>query len=223
MSAIKYIIFDFDDTLSDFQKAKEGSKAKITPYLLQIRIDVKDYWAHYDELFEPLFSRYVSGELTVPQYRLMRFEHHGVTHAQAAEFNEIYLRCVNEAILFDDALPVLTELKSRGYRLYVLTNGPAVQRTKINGCALAPLFDELFISSELGVGKPDVKVYDTVIEKTGAASKDELLMVGDSFENDCVAAENAGIRAVQVNRRNKVITNYKTQIASLYDLLKMLP
>ena len=223
MSSFPYIIFDFDDTLSDFQRAKEHSKQLITPYLLQSGIDVKKYWAHYEKIFEPLFSRYIHHELTVDEYRLMRFEHSGVTHMEAAKYNEIYLSAVNQAILFDDVVPVLTELKSRGYRLYVLTNGPAVQRTKIGGCEIAPLLEDIFISSELGVGKPDTLVYDTVFQRIGANSKSQLLMVGDSYENDCVAAEQAGITAIQVNRRNKAITHYKTQIASLYPLLELLP
>ncbi len=218
---IKYIIFDFDDTLSDFQRAKEVAKTKITPYLTQKGIDIAAYWAHYEAIFEPLFARYVRHELTVTEYRLMRFEHNGVNHTEAAQFNEIYLNCVNTAILFEDVIPVLTELKSNGYHLYVLTNGPAMQRTKIEACAAGKLFEQLFISSELGVGKPETRIYEIVLSSLNT-SGDEVLMVGDSFENDSVAAERAGITAVQIKRHNKPITAYKNQIDSLYEIYKYL-
>lgn len=218
---IKYIIFDFDDTLSDFQQTKEDAKVAITPYIREKGIDVAAYWEHYEAIFEPLFAQYVNHELTVEEYRLMRFEHSGVSHEEASRFNEIYLRCVNTAILFDDVMPVLTKLKESGYRLLVLTNGPAIQRRKIEACAAGKLFEQLFISSELGVGKPDIAVYERVIASL-QADKDSVLMVGDAYENDCVAAERAGIRAVQVNRRNKPIINYHNQIDSLYDIFKYL-
>lgn len=218
---IKYIIFDFDDTLSDFQCAKERSKIKITPFLQEKGIDPSIYWAYYEAIFEPLFSRYVNHELTVTEYRLMRFEHHGISRQDAANFNEIYLNTVNKAILFDDVEPVLTSLKQRGYCLFILTNGPAVQRTKIESCAVGKLFDKLFISSELGVGKPNIAVYQKIINELHAAPE-EIIMVGDSCENDCVAAEKAGIKAIQVNRHNKQIDNYKNQIETLTDIFKYL-
>jgi len=218
---IKHIIFDFDDTLSDFQRAKELSKQKITPYLEEKGINTAAYWAYYEAIFEPLFSRYVNHELTVNEYRLMRFEHNGINRAEAAEFNKIYLNTVNKAFLFEDVEPVLKILKQRGYRLYVLTNGPSVQRTKIEACAVGNLFEALFISSELGVGKPSSDVYRLVLSKLNAAPE-EVMMVGDSYENDCVAAEGNGILAVQINRHNKLITDYHNQIETLHDIFTYL-
>lgn len=218
---IKYIIFDFDDTLSDFQRAKERAKRQITPLLKEKGIHITAYWAYYEEIFEPLFARYVNHELTVTEYRLMRFEHNGVTRREAEQYNEIYLNCVNNAILFEDVMPVLTILKERRFHLSVLTNGPAIQRTKIETCPAGALFEQLFISSELGVGKPEIAVYEKVLSLLNAA-KDEALMVGDSYENDCVAAERAGITAVQVNRHNKTITDYHNQIDSLDEIFKYL-
>ena len=212
---IKYIIFDFDDTLSDFQGIKAQAKEKITPYLEAQGIDTADYWEHYEAIFEPLFARYVNRELTVTEYRLMRFTHHGITTTEAARYNEIYLDTVSCAKLFDDVVPVLTSLQKRGYPLYVLTNGPAVQRQKIEACAVGSLFEKLFISSELGVGKPDRAVYDYVIAELNALPE-EILRLGDSCENDCVAAERAGLMAVQINRRNKSIRHFHRQIDSLY-------
>lgn len=102
---IKAILFDFDDTLSDFPLAKERAKEKITPYLRADGIAVKGYWDHYESLFETLFARYIDHELTVEEYRLGRFLHHGVSEEKARLYNEIYLNTVSKAILFDDVLP----------------------------------------------------------------------------------------------------------------------
>ena len=217
----KYIIFDFDDTLSDFERCKERSKALITPYLKKSGIDTGEYWSCYERLFEELFSRYINHELEVHEYRIMRFLHHGVTKEQAEKYNEIYLNTVNKALLFDDVIPVLFELKRNGFKIAVLTNGPLSQRKKIEGCEAGELFDEIFISAELGVGKPDLKVYESVCDKL-KINKNEAIMIGDSYENDCVAAERAGIKSIQIKRDNKTITDYKNQIKSLYEIFDYL-
>ena len=180
---IKFIIFDFDDTLSDFQLAKEKAKEKITPYIEDNGIDTADYWAEYEDLFEKLFARYINHELEVHEYRIMRFLHHGITEEQAEHYNSIYLKTVNKAILYDDVIPVITELKSRGYKIFILSNGPESQRKKISECEAGRLFDRIFISAELGVGKPDTAAYDKVLNSVNAKCN-ECLMVGDSYEND---------------------------------------
>jgi putative hydrolase of the HAD superfamily len=218
---IKYIIFDFDDTLSDFQHCKENAKSKITPYLIAQGIDTESYWKTFEERFEKLFSRYINHELTVREYRIARYTHHGIDEEQAEIYNEIYLKTVNKALLFDDVMPILSDLKEKGYKLYVLTNGPLSQRDKIEACEAGKLFDKIFISAELGVGKPDTKVYDKVIASIGCKGS-EALMLGDSFENDCVSAEKAGLAALQINRNNKQITDYKHQISSLSEIYSYL-
>lgn len=220
---IKYIIFDFDDTLSDFQLAKEIAKNEITPFLEEQGVTTVDYWKTYEDLFEETFARYVNHELTVDEYRIMRFEHHGISKENAAKFNEIYLQKVHDAILFDDVKPTLQRLRSRGYKLYIFSNGPPVsQRKKIVNSGVAEYMDDIFISSEIGAGKPHEEAYAIVISKINAATN-EIMMIGDSFENDCLAAERAGITPVQVNRHNKTITNYKNQINSLTEIDSYLP
>ena len=218
---IKHIIFDFDDTLSDFQLAKEQTKQKITPFLEENGINSDKYWEKYEELFEKLFSRYINHELEVHEYRIMRFFHSGATEEQAEKYNRIYLDTVHKAILYDDVIPVLKELRNRGYKLYVLSNGPISQRKKITSCEAGKYFDGIFISAELDCGKPSKEVYNKVLELINATG-DECLMVGDSYENDCVAAERAGLTAIQINRCNKEIKNYINQVTSLYQILSFL-
>ena len=218
---IKYIIFDFDDTLSNFQKCKDNSKVIITPYLRENGVNIDEYWEEYEAQFEVLFSRYVNHELGVHEYRIMRFLHHGITKEQAELFNEIYLETVHKPLLFDDVIPVLKELKSRGYKLYILSNGPESQRNKIISCEASNYFDSIFISAELDCGKPSKEVYEKVLSSINA-KPEECIMIGDSYENDCAAAERAGIYAVQVNRNNKKIKNYKNQIDSLYQIFEYL-
>ena len=217
LSNYKGVILDFDGTLSDFQRSKENAKAIITPYLKEKGVLVDEYWSHYEEIFEPLFSRYVNNELTVTEYRLMRFIHHGITKEDAIIYNEIYLNEVHKPILFDDVIPFLKKIKSRGQKVYILSNGPESQRPKIEGTKIINYIDEIFISSEMGIGKPDIKAYENVINKT-KLHPHELVMIGDNYENDCVAAEKAGIKAVQIIRGENEV-KHNESINSLSELL----
>ena len=213
----KYIIFDFDGTLSDFQQSKENAKGLISPFLKEMGINTDDYWKHYEEIFEPLFSRYINHELSVREYRLFRFIHHGVTEGQAEILNGIYLNEVHKPILFNDVIPFLSKIKNRGTGIVILTNGPESQRPKIESCPVNNYTERIFISSEIGWGKPDIKAYSYVINELNVLPT-EILMIGDNYENDCAAAERAGITAVQIIRNNEK-PMHKNYIYSLNDLL----
>jgi putative hydrolase of the HAD superfamily len=95
----------------------------------------------------------------------------------------------------DEALAALGER----YRLAIVTNGiPDVQRTKLDCTGLAARFEAVIISGELGVGKPDPRIYDETLRQLGL-SADACVMVGDNFRRDVAGAQDAGIRAVWIS------------------------
>ena len=102
-------------------------------------------------------------------------------------------------VVFPDTEPVLQDLK-RTFRLALITNGaPGVQWAKINGSGLRHYFDEIIISGELGIGKPDPRIFTHSLEALGVTS-DDAMMVGDTLERDIRGALQAGIRAIWINR-----------------------
>ena len=62
--------------------------------------------------------------------------------------------------------------------------------------------DLLMASEEAGVSKPDPAIFALALGRLGC-SADEAVMVGDSWENDIVGAQRAGIRAVWFNPRGE--------------------
>lgn len=83
-----------------------------------------------------------------------------------------------------------------GGRWAFSTNGPPdIQRLKLSRSGLAECFDQVVISGETGIGKPDPRVFLLAAERLGTAAADTI-MVGDSWERDVVGAARAGMRAV---------------------------
>jgi putative hydrolase of the HAD superfamily len=105
--------------------------------------------------------------------------------------------------LFDDALEVLTLLKSR-FPLGLITNGPAdIQRMEIETLGIAHLFEHILIEGELGEGKPKPSVFRQA-ETLMNASPSEILMIGNSYGHDVRAAMEAGWKAIWVRRPSDI-------------------
>ncbi|MBU2666570.1 HAD family hydrolase [Actinoplanes bogorensis] len=84
---------------------------------------------------------------------------------------------------FDDAVPVLRELKSRGIRIVVLSNIGIDIRPHLDRTGLGALLDGVVLSFEVGLVKPDPAVYAHTLELLGVAGH-RTLMVGDSPRDD---------------------------------------
>jgi phosphoserine phosphatase len=110
---------------------------------------------------------------------------------------------------YPDVEPSLDQLARQ--RLGILTNGASdLQRTKIEISGLAPRFDAVLISAELGIGKPDPRIFETALERMEVEPRD-CVMVGDSLQRDVEAASSVGIAAVLLTRSNSgaVVCGYE--------------
>ncbi len=98
--------------------------------------------------------------------------------------------------LFDGALETLVELRARGVKLALVTNGAAeFQRAKIKRFGLAPYFDHIQIEGEHGFGKPEEAAYRHALQALNVAAEDTW-MVGDNLEWEVAAPQRLGIYAI---------------------------
>lgn len=96
---------------------------------------------------------------------------------------------------FPGATAVLEDLRGRGVRLGILTNGSEEQqRDKLNVTGLRPLIDVVCTSEVLGVAKPDPRAFEMLAERLGCATS-EMAFVGDNSEMDVAGARAAGVAA----------------------------
>lgn len=103
---------------------------------------------------------------------------------------------------FPEAEPLLDALRDRALLLGCVTNGASeVQREKLEACGLVGAFDEVLVSGEEGIGKPDPAILLRACERLGVRPE-EAVYVGNSPVRDVAAARAAGMRSVLVERRD---------------------
>lgn len=125
----------------------------------------------------------------------------GVRDASLAEeLSALFPReTLRRCVPFAEVEAELHDLKQR-YTLGLLTNGaPDLQRSKIEGAQLPNVFDAVLISGEVGVGKPEPRIFEVAVEALDA-SVTETVMVGDNPSRDILGARRAGMRSVWINR-----------------------
>jgi len=123
-------------------------------------------------------------------------------------------------IVFSDARPALEDLRQT-HRLALVTNGaPDLQREKIEGADLARYFEVVTVSGEVGVGKPDERIFALTLERLGVPPH-SAVMVGDSLRRDIAGAQRAGLKAIWVNRTGASLGEGHRPDAQVHDLSRL--
>ena len=103
--------------------------------------------------------------------------------------------------VFDDVKPALKALKAMGMPMAVLSNFPTYLHDVLERFDLTHHFDFVIVSAEVGLAKPDPRIFDLVAEKA-SRPRERLLYVGDHIGDDIEGARGAGLDAVLIDRRN---------------------
>ena len=212
---VKVVLFDLDDTLCGYwSAAKVGLDKSVRLHLPDPHLHerFKGQWATtFRGFVETLpkthwYAKYLA-EGGVTRTELMRrtLEEIGVLDEQLArDLSQTYHVERQAALeLFPDALSVLAVLKP-DYKLGLVTNGPAdIQREEVEKLAIGSYFDGFFIEGEMGHGKPDPRVFESILS-TFSVQPDECLMVGNSYRHDIRPAVAHGFHTVWIVRETDV-------------------
>ena len=196
---IKAVLFDFDDTLHlrdhAFRKACHSFIRRHYPTL-----DDTAHQARYDEMIA--FDDYgYRRPLTYPQF-IEKF----LTQWDGAVYDtvddavqEFYLDFAANSMLLDDAPDTLRELRRRGYRIGIITNGLSfLQNHKLGFSELRPLVDLAVVHGDEGIGKPHTEIFRRTAARLGVPCE-TCLFVGDHPINDIGGARAAGMSAIWIN------------------------
>lgn len=123
------------------------------------------------------------------------------------------------ASLYEDTEEVLADLQ-KDYTLVLVSNTDNFSiKNVFDKFALKKYFTGIYLSCDLGNIKTDKEFLPTIMANFNVEIND-CVFVGDSIQSDMVAAKNAGIRGILVDRKNG--RDYEPKIASLRELKELL-
>ena len=106
-----------------------------------------------------------------------------------------------ESSIFTEGAQSLLEALYPKYRLFIVSNGAKdVQDSRIKNAGIGKYFEDIFISSDIGFDKPDVRFFEKAFEKVDGFKKENAVIVGDSLTSDILGGKNFGIKTVWFNR-----------------------
>jgi len=218
MKNIKAIIFDAYGTLFDVNSAAEKCKDKIGDkwegfanywrttqleytWLRSLMKRHKDFWQVTEDSLDKSMKTY------------------NIDSSMKNELLDLYKKLSP----FKEAPEVLKLLKEKNFKLAILSNGtPSLLKELVKSNKLDNIFDDLFSIEEVGIYKPDSKVYDMPINKYQIKKEEIVFLSANTW--DVSGGGNYGYNSIWVNRNNNIFDNldFKPKI-QITDLKQLLP
>lgn len=191
----RWLVFDADGTLFDFHLGETiALRSTLRRHGIDYSTGLHDAYA---AISGELWRAFERGEISLERLRVARFERlfaeQGID-LEPDSFNLDFMEALGrQTQLLDGAEDVVRRL-SAGCRLLLATNGIAVvQRSRFARSSIRRFFEDVVISDEIGVAKPQPGYLEVAFERMGHPQKSEVLMIGDSLSSDIAGGAAFGI------------------------------
>ena len=219
MKNIKAIVFDAYGTLFDVNSAAEKCKDKIG-----------DKW-------EGFANYWRTTQLEYTWLRSLMKRHKDFWHVTEESLDKsmkafkINNSMKNELLNlykvlspYPEVKEVLKSLKAKEYKISILSNGtPSLLNELVKSNSLDNVFNDIFSIEEVGIYKPDAKVYNMPIKKYQVKNEEIAFLSANTW--DVSGGGNYGYNAIWVNRNNNIFDNLdykpKNEINNLTQLLEI--
>jgi len=203
---LQAVCFDLDWTLSYYplstrqvlQEALQRASCSV-----ELPGDLAPVAERYNELWLTLEQSAESTYDLRVQIMTTLFGEHGIDdEASVLEVSQAYgnVRRESGVLPYPGVDDLLADLKSN-YKLGLLTNGPSdIQWEKIEALGFDEHFDAIIVAGDVGIYKPDVRVFQLLLTKLGVAANHSLF-VGDTYDADILGAQQAGMHTAWINRK----------------------
>ena len=198
MPTLRAVLFDLDDTLTDRSRSIERLAAR---FLERFGRDLAN--CGLDELIRAIHAGDRGGyapreELAAHLQSSLPWRKAPGVESLAGFWRSKFPRCNVERL---GVTSTLHTLHQRGFKLGVISNGMIdSQNTKLEAMGIRSLFSVVLISEEVGIKKPDPRIFQMGLEKLGV-DPSEAIFVGDNPLLDVAGATAVGIRAIWLNCR----------------------
>lgn len=209
---VRVILSDLDDTLFDHDRATRDALSSVRAAERAFAgwtLDELD--RRHGDLLEELHPHVLGGRLSVEDARVERFrqllfasageEAAGRAGSIARRYRQAYEKSWHPV---PGAVELLDAIRRSGRSVVVVTNNHvAEQQQKLEQIGLKAYVDALVTSEEAGCCKPEPDIFHQALARVGAAVE-EAVMIGDAWATDIEGARRAGVRAVWLNRFDRV-------------------
>ena len=217
MKNIKAIIFDAYGTLFDVNSAAEKCKGKIGDKWE----DFANYWRttqlEYTWL-RSLMNRHKDFWKITEDSLDKSMKFFKIDNSMRNDLLDLY----KVLSPFSEVKETLNKLKKKDFKLAILSNGtPSLLENLVKNNNLENIFDDIFSIEEVGIFKPDSKVYELPVNKYNI-KKDEILFLSANTW-DVSGGGNYGFNSVWVNRNKNIFDNLDYQpLDEIHDLSELL-
>ena len=196
------IILDMGNVLLEWNKDK----------ILQGVSDTKEEYLVLDKaIFQSgLWLRLDLGTMSREELVLKVVSMIGSTYQKKVE--EVIWNWPSYIDIYTEVFPVLSELKKKGHRIFVLSNTSKVfyDLLKEQLSPLKELLDGFVLSCDIKAIKPDLAMFEEILDKYQLDPANCVFL--DDIEDNTIAAEKLGIKAYQVKKRSDVVDILKSYI-----------
>ena len=221
--SVKHVFFDLDHTLWDFETNSDITFAHIFERN-QVSLDLDRFTETYNPFNRKYGKLFREDKVSKSDLRYSRLRE--AFDALEFEVGDDLIHTLSEEYiaflslnnnLFAHALDVLEYLRQK-YSLHIITNGfEEVQHRKLASSSLKPYFEHVVTSENVGVKKPDPRIFHYALEKAEALPE-ESIMIGDNYEADIQGALNVGMRAIMCEFNGEIPRKDVTSVKSLLEL-----
>ena len=217
MKNIKAIIFDAYGTLFDVNSAAEKCKGKIGDKWE----DFANYWRttqlEYTWL-RSLMNRHKDFWKITEDSLDKSMKFFKIDNSMRNDLLDLY----KVLSPFSEVKETLNKLKKKDFKLAILSNGtPSLLGNLVKNNNLENIFDDIFSIEEVGIFKPDSKVYELPVNKYNIKKEEILFLSANTW--DVSGGGNYGYNSVWVNRNKNIFDNLDYQpLNEIHDLSELL-
>jgi len=209
---IKAVFFDLYNTLVHYEPPQEELEAAalkelgvdVSPEVLRRPIVAADEFIYNEIASRPLSHRSTEEKMAL----YIQYQETMLREADLKYDQKLVLGLLGKMqqtkmnlVLFDDVAPALTDLKSKGVILGLISNVEQDMTETMTRLGLPSWLEVVVTSQDAGAGKPRPEIFQEALRRAGVQPS-EAIYIGDQYRVDVIGASGAGMKGILLDRND---------------------